>query len=64
MSLPWPERISMISINPDSASRDDIARMAAELSEYKFMVECFIVWSEKILETLKQQHDKIERGSE
>lgn len=31
--LPWSERVSMLSINPDAASRNDIARMAAELME-------------------------------
>lgn len=32
--LPWSERVNAISINPDMASRHDIAQMAAELSEY------------------------------
>lgn len=31
--LPWNERITMLSINPDAASRDDIARLATELME-------------------------------
>lgn len=30
--LPWMEKVAMFSINPDAATRDDIARMAAELS--------------------------------
>lgn len=29
--LPWSERINMLSIHPDAATRDDVARMAAEL---------------------------------
>ena len=33
MSLSWNEKINAISIDPDRASRDDVARMAAELSE-------------------------------
>jgi hypothetical protein len=35
--LPWSERVNMLSINPDAATRDDVARMAAELSEAKFI---------------------------
>jgi len=31
--LPWNERVAAISVNPDMASREDIARMAAELME-------------------------------
>lgn len=29
--LPWIERVTMISIHPDAATRDDVARMVAEL---------------------------------
>lgn len=28
--LPWPERVNILSINPDAASRDDVARLASE----------------------------------
>lgn len=31
--LSWIERINAISVNPDMATRDDIARMAAEIQE-------------------------------
>jgi len=31
--LPWNERIVMLSIHPDAASRDDAARLATELME-------------------------------
>lgn len=33
--LPWPERVNMLSINPDAATREDIARMAADLAAYQ-----------------------------
>lgn len=32
-NLPWNERVPAISINPDMATRHDIARLAAELME-------------------------------
>lgn len=30
-ALPWKQRISMLSINPDAATRDDVASLAEEL---------------------------------
>jgi hypothetical protein len=33
--LPWFERVPMLSINPDAASRDDVARMAAQWMDYR-----------------------------
>lgn len=33
MSLPYFERILMLSINPDAATRDDVAMMASDLME-------------------------------
>ena len=27
----WPERVNMLSVNPDAANRHDIAQMAAEI---------------------------------
>lgn len=32
-TLPWNELVPMFSINPDAATRDDVARLAAELME-------------------------------
>jgi len=31
--ISWAERVTMFSINPDAATRDDIAEMATQLSE-------------------------------
>jgi hypothetical protein len=36
-TLPWSERVNMLSINPDAATREDISKMASELSEYMVM---------------------------
>ena len=32
--LPWDERVTMLSINPDAATREDVARMAADLMDF------------------------------
>jgi hypothetical protein len=37
--IPWEERVSMLSINPDAATQDDIARLAAELMEANYKLE-------------------------
>ena len=34
-ALPWDERATMLSINPDCATRDDVARLASELMEMR-----------------------------
>jgi hypothetical protein len=42
MEIPWNEKINIISINPDCATRNEIARLAAELSEANDKIwQCF-----------------------
>ena len=31
MKMPWDEKVTILSINPDAASRDDIARLASDV---------------------------------
>lgn len=33
--LPWDEKVPMLSINPDTASPQDVARLASELMEMR-----------------------------
>ena len=37
-NLPWNEKVPVLSINPDMATRDDIARLASELMEARQML--------------------------
>lgn len=36
--LPWSERVTMLSIHPDAATRDDVARLASELTDAKMQI--------------------------
>lgn len=42
-TLNWSERIPMLSVNPEAATRDDVARLAAELMEAR-RVLCEFLW--------------------
>jgi hypothetical protein len=37
--IPYPQNIPEISINPEMASRDDIARMAADLMDFREAIQ-------------------------
>ena len=38
-NLPWFERAPMLSINPEAASANDVARMAAQWMAYRHELE-------------------------
>lgn len=52
--LPWIERLNMLSVNPDAATRDDVARMAAELSMLWYNVDIALRQAEIIGNGLRQ----------
>jgi len=33
-NLTWPERVNMLSVNPDAATREDVANMAADIQDF------------------------------
>lgn len=37
-TLTWAERVAMLSVNPEAADKDDVARMAAELMEARNLI--------------------------
>jgi len=53
MALPWNERVPMLSINPDVATREDVARMAAELMKTNHLLSqaCIYVraWADALV---------------
>jgi len=54
--LPWNERITQLSIHPDAASREDIARLASELLGFQraqFRMRNIDVLEAKVLELSK-----------
>lgn len=60
--LPWSERVNAIAVNPDMASRDDIAKLASELGEATRLLRHWEAWeanmiidgTEKWIETISQ----------
>lgn len=45
--LSWQERIEMLSIHPDAAHRDDIARLAADLMEARRLLGEFLFFADE-----------------
>lgn len=37
--IPWSEKVNMLSINPDAANRNDVARMASELPDLQSQLD-------------------------
>lgn len=55
--IPWSERVPMLSIHPDSASREDVARLAAELMEANHTLMALKVLLKKIDEAITYESE-------
>jgi hypothetical protein len=40
--LPWAERITVLSIHPDAASRDGVAKLASDLMSARSVITYFM----------------------
>lgn len=62
-ALPWKERVTMLSINPDAATRDDVASLADELIIANHKVaraEEADRWAEKMYDALMDAHESVD----
>ena len=58
--LPWSERITMLSIHPDAASRDHVARLASEYMEARRLLAEAVEGSDIIAEAAVLLYSKDE----
>lgn len=61
--LPWRERVPMLSINPDAATRDDVASLATELmiANHKLaLARKAEEWAAKLYDALADAHESID----
>lgn len=61
--MDWNERVATISINPDMATREDIARLAAEYMELRHKALRCVFTAKGLEEALGVDHvHKVEKG--
>jgi hypothetical protein len=56
LACPWSERVNALSVNPDMAKREDIARMASELTSALDLIQ-WVIWRVGKHKTTGEWHD-------
>lgn len=62
IALLWDERLNAISVNPDMATREDIAKMASELSDLRASLATSVARAEKLLREIEKTSLRLEGG--